>query len=317
MSPEIAVVVSTYRRPDRLRDLFAALREQTLDPGRWELVVVDNCSRDPEVDAVLAELSRSTPFATSALRTESNHGPAGARNLGWQSATAPVVAFVDDDVHPDPTWLEAGLRAFDDAQLGVVQGRTRPPEGVDLHTLPAWSLWQDIAELNPHFQGCNIFYRRDALAATGGFDEGFGWWGEDAAAGWQVVDAGWLRAFSEAASAEHPVEQRGVGWFLRNGWREHHEVALAARHAGFRREAFWRPWAYRRRDAAFALAVVSAVVGVRWRPALLGVLPYLWIGRPSVRHPRFARLCVETVAVDAVRSAAHARGAAQNRIFVL
>jgi hypothetical protein len=56
---------------------------------------------------------------------------------------------------------------------------------------------------------------------------------------------------------------------------------------------------------------------VRWRPALLGLLPYVWIGRPSVRHRHFARVCVESVVVDAVRSAAHVRGAARHRILVL
>jgi GT2 family glycosyltransferase len=229
----------------------------------------------------------------------------------------PVIAFVDDDVVPAPGWLEAGLAAFEDPAVGVVQGRTRVPDGVNVHALPAWALWRQIEEGGPFFEGCNIFYRRDALARTSGFDEVIRWWGEDTTVGWQVVEAGWTRAFSPDAWAVHDVEVRGPGWFLRNGWLEHHVLELAARHDGFRREAFWRPWAFRRRDAAFVLAVTCAVVGLRWRPAWVGVLPYLWLGRPSVRHPRFFRLCVETVAVDAIRSAGHLAGALRHRILVI
>ena len=93
----------------------------------------------------------------------------------------------------------------------------------------------------------------------------------------------------------HDVEIRGPGWFARNGWLEKHVVTLAARHPGFRREAFWRSWAFRRRDAAFVVALASAAAGLRWPPALLGVVPYLWLGRPSIRDRKFLQRCVEII----------------------
>jgi glycosyltransferase involved in cell wall biosynthesis len=317
MTAEIAVVVPTYRRPDRLRRLADALAAQTLDPSRWELVVVDDCSSSPGVDRVLAELADLVPCPARALRTPANGGPAVARNVGWRSTAAPVIAFIDDDVVPDPKWLEAGLGAFDDVRVGVVQGHARVPDGVDLDQLPAWSLWRVIDGDGPFFEACNIFYRRAALEQSRGFDEELAWWGEDTTVGWQVVEAGWGRAFCSEASAVHDVVQRGPAWFLRNGWLEHHVIALAARHPGYRAEAFWRPWAFRKRDAAFTVAAVSALAALRWRPALVGVLPYLWWGRPSVRHRRFLRLCAETAAVDAVRTAGHLTGAIRHRVLVI
>ena len=314
---EIAVVVPTYRRADALTRLLDALAEQTLDPERWELVVVDDCSNQADVDEVLSDLAGRMPCAARALRTPDNGGPAVARNIGWRATGAPVIAFLDDDVLPDPIWLEAGLAAFDDEGVGVVQGRTVAPDGVDVHAQPAWSLWHVIDEAGPFFQSCNIFYRRAALEPTTGFDEQLAWWGEDTTLGWQVVEAGWARAFAPKANAIHEVEVRGPGWFIRNGWREHHVIALAARHPGYRAEAFWRPWAFRKRDAAFVVAVTSGLIGLRWRPAWLGVLPYLWWGRPSVRHRRFLRVCAETAAVDAARSAGHLAGAVHHRVLVV
>jgi glycosyltransferase involved in cell wall biosynthesis len=314
---DIAVVVPTYRRPDCLRRLISALAQQSLHPSRWELVVVDDWSDDPAVDAALASVSDVMPCATRVLRTERNDGPAAARNLGWRSTRAPVIAFVDDDVLPDQGWLEAGLAAFASPEVGVVQGRTQVPGGTDVHALPPWALWREIEGEGPFFEACNIFYRRAALEQTTGFDEAMRWWGEDTTVGWQVVEVGWQRDFCRAASVTHDVEQRGPRWFLRNGWLEHHVVELAARHPGYRRDAFWRPWAFRKRDAAFVVAAASAVAGIWWRPALLGVLPYLWWGRPSVRHPRFLRLCAETALVDAARSAGHLASALRHRVLVI
>jgi glycosyltransferase involved in cell wall biosynthesis len=315
--PDIAVVIPTYRRPDRLSRLLDALAAQTLDPSRWEVLVVDDCSDDPGVDDALATLEARVPCAARALRTPGNGGPALARNLGWQSTCAPVIAFVDDDVVPDPEWLEEGVQAFTDQAIGVVQGRTRVPDGVDVHALPHWALWREIERGGPYFEACNIFYRRAALEQTRGFDEVMRWWGEDTTVGWQVVEAGWTPAFCDRAGAVHDVELRGVRWFLRNGWLEHHVVQLAARHPGYRRDAFWRPWAFRKRDAAFVLAAASAVVGLRWRPAWLGVLPYLWWSRPSIRKPRFFRFYMEAVAVDAARSAGHLTSAVRHRVAIV
>jgi GT2 family glycosyltransferase len=318
MDPEIAVVVPTYRRPEILRRLLDALARQTLDPSRWELVLVDNASHDPGVDALADNLPNFVPCRARAVRIGTNRGPAAARNLGWRTAGAPLVAFLDDDVEPEPSWLESGLAAMADPTLGVVQGRTRAPDGVDIRTdwFPAWSWWHVVDETTPFFEACNIFYRRNALDQTGGFDEELQWWGEDTAAGWQVVDAGWGRAFAPDAVVVHPIEFRGTGWHIRNGWREQHNIALAARHPGFRQEAFWRPWAFRKRDAAFVLAAMSAVAAVRWRGAALGVLPYLWIGRPGRGH-KTVRVWLETVAVDGVRTASHLVGAIRHRVLVL
>src|SRR5207247_492527 len=109
---------------------------------------------------------------------------------------------------------------------------------------------------------------------TGGFDEGISYYGEDTALGWSVLEAGWRRGFAEDAVAYHDVEERGLRYHVRTGLLERNVVALAKRFPGYRRDAFWRPWAHRPEDAAFAMAVAGLALA-RWhRPALLLVLPY-------------------------------------------
>lgn len=242
-----------------------------------------------------------------------------------------MVGFADDDCVPEPGWLEAALAYFtQQPDVGVAQGRTKAPAGVDVGALQGWQVWRVIDQATPYFDACNIFYRRAALQGSGGFDEeigwwpGFGWpgakpvaWGEDTAAGWAVVEAGWGRGFVAGAEAVHQVESRSLWWHLKFGYLDRAIVALAVTHPGYRREAWWRPWAYRREDAAFTLAVAGVVAASRWRPAALAVLPYLWWRRPSVRKPNFLPMCAGYVAVDAARAAGRWGAAVKYRTLVL
>lgn len=315
--PEIAVVCSTYRRPARLRCLVAALEAQTLDPSRYEVVLVDNASGD-DTAATLAEMAAASPLCIQALATEGNRGPAPARNLGWRATTAPLLAFVDDDVEPAPGWLEAGLAALAaDPGVGVVQGRTTPPPGTDTGSLAPWSLFHDIDGPDHYFAGCNVFYRREAVAEVGGFDEAIGWWGEDTALGWAVQAAGYGRGFAADAVAVHPVEVRPLAWWLRQAWNERQMIGLGRAFPAYRQAAFWRPWAFRRRDALFVLAVVG-VVGARWwPPAALLALPYLRDARPPVGRAGWVRLGAETVLLDAARCVGQVAGAVRHRVLVV
>ena len=53
------------------------------------------------------------------IRHEINRGLAAARNTGIRAATAPVVAFLDDDCEPEPEWARELLDAYDDGVIGV------------------------------------------------------------------------------------------------------------------------------------------------------------------------------------------------------
>jgi GT2 family glycosyltransferase len=315
--PEISVVISTYRRTDGLSELVQSLSRQTLDPSRFEVIIVDNCSGD-DTWSTLQSLRDASPFPLHLLQTTSNHGPARARNLGWRAADAPMVAFLDDDCLPEPNWLATGLEILQrDERLGLLQGRVRVPSEFDPVGMGTWYHCQIIDGPSPFFEACNIFYRRAALEDGQGFNEGFGWWGEDSELGWRVVEAGWGRSFSFEAEVVHSVQERGWRWYARTGFLERHTMKLARDHAGFRREAFWRPWAFRQEDVIFMLAAVGLVAGLRRRPALVLALPYLWRRRPRAGLQGTLRFFAQNVAVDASRSAGQLWGAVQHRIMVI
>ena len=306
---DMTVVAPTYQRADRMRRLVQALEAQTYPVDRFEVVIVDNSSTDSTA-AELAALVASSPLRLRALRTEVNRGPAAARNLGWRAAQAPLVACTDDDCLPDPGWVEALVRAFGrNDRLGVLQGRTRAPDG----PRELWTLAREIGDETPWFEGCNLAFRREALDATGGFDEDLGWYGEDTSAGWKVVDAGWERDFAPDAVVTHDLEVRTARWRIRQAWLERNLVELAGRHPGLR-STLWRRWAFRPESVSFPLAV-AGLVGVLQHPALvLLALPYLRTRRSVLRHPRDL---ATFVAIDATAVAGHLRGSVAGRVLVL
>src|SRR3954453_4900330 len=181
--PDVTVLVPTYRRPERLRRLLAALAEQEASFS-WELVVVDN---DPDRSARSVVETAGVP-AGGAVRylTEARLGAVHARNRGIREPGGRVVAMLDDDVVPRPGWLaavcEPVLRGTACGAGGpVVLDRTveRPrwfdESGIGGY-LTAHSLGSTRRELaeDEIVVTANAAFNRQALERVGGFDERFG-----------------------------------------------------------------------------------------------------------------------------------------------
>src|SRR5213079_709396 len=98
---------------------LAALAAQTLPAQRVEVVVVDDGS-GPETQALLADAP------VRVVRREQAGGPGAGRNSGWRVATAPLVAFTDDDCEVTPGWASALLDAAHSHPGALLQGQVLP-----------------------------------------------------------------------------------------------------------------------------------------------------------------------------------------------
>lgn len=167
-SPAVTVVLATRDRATRLAGLLDSLRAQTLSSERFEVVVVDDGSRDATPEFLARECARAGLDLMVVRRTEAA-GPAVARDAGWRLARAPVIAFTDDDCEAEPRWLETLLAALERNPKAIVQGRTEPipweAADIGLHTRTL-----SISTLGPYYQTCIIAYPWEWLERLAGFD---------------------------------------------------------------------------------------------------------------------------------------------------
>jgi GT2 family glycosyltransferase len=143
----------------------------------WEVVVVDNGSRDA-TPRLLADFAARAPFPVTVVR-EPRPGLARARNAGVRAARAPLLVFVDDDCYPAPDLLDRYAELFADPGLGYAAGRILlyDPDDypitirteTDPEPIPAHGFVQPGV-----VQGANVAYRRAVVFALGGFDPALG-----------------------------------------------------------------------------------------------------------------------------------------------
>jgi GT2 family glycosyltransferase len=175
VSIRISVVLATFRRPDLLERCLRALDEQTLNPAEYEICVAD----DANLSSTREQVERFGKEFRARLRyipVTKSHGPAAARNRGWQSASGAWIAFTDDDTIPDPSWLEKGLKTVEDPKVVAASGCVVMP----LPEVPTDYERNESGLCRAEFVTANCFVRREALEAVGGFDERFRMaWRED------------------------------------------------------------------------------------------------------------------------------------------
>ncbi|MCD0450129.1 glycosyltransferase [Actinocorallia sp. API 0066] len=201
MSAQITAVISSLNGEARIGRALDALAAQTLGSA-LEIVVVDDGSTDRTADVARARGARVVVH-------ERNQGVSAARNSGARAATAPVVAFLDDDCAPPLTWAAALLAGYEPGVTGVggpvepeggrgflarfvARNNRHQPQELALtrgHGLPyrlylylrrQWTVRRPVPVEDVYaLTGSNMSFRRDALLEVGGFDARFRFGGEE------------------------------------------------------------------------------------------------------------------------------------------
>jgi glycosyltransferase involved in cell wall biosynthesis len=314
--PSVSVVVATHNRAERLAALLEGLRRQTLPRDRFEVIVVDDGSGDATPDVLAAEHARGElPLAF--VRHHEGRGPATARNRGWRLASAPLIAFTDDDCVPTPGWLDALLRGVAGRDDAIVQGRTLPHPAEAGHLGP-FAKTMEITGPGPHFETCNIAYPRALLERLGGFDEGFpSPTGEDSDLGSRAIAAGAVAGFEAEALVHHAVFERGPLEALRDALLATDDLRAYRLNPELRSNLPMGIF-YDRSHPLLMQAAAAALLSWRRPTSILFCAPYaanlLGRCRAAGAPPWHAPYLV---AFDALQIAATARGAVRERVTVI
>lgn len=173
---QVSVVIPSHNRLPLLHECLDALERQTILPGCFEVVVIDDGSLPPYPD----DLGRFRSAFPVRVLHQPPSGPAAARNRGVREARAELVALLDDDCRPEPAWLETLLTEFQQHPAALLGGTVYNGLSDDLQA-QASHLILDIvydyfnAPTSPagFLASNNILCRRDDYLCLGGFDESF------------------------------------------------------------------------------------------------------------------------------------------------
>ena len=178
--PRFSLIVACPGDSAVLRRLIDALRAQTY--RNFEVLFLpDHLLVRPETNY------RFRILATGSVR------PARKRNMGALAAEGDILVFIDDDAYPRADWLaNAAARLADPAIHALGGPGLTPPEDPPLAQLSGTVFASPLVSGNfryryfiqgalrrvEDFPSCNLFIRRAAFEAIGGFRENF-WPGED------------------------------------------------------------------------------------------------------------------------------------------
>jgi HAD superfamily hydrolase (TIGR01662 family) len=312
---DVGIVVPTIGRPSLGATLAPLAGLARRLPGGVRVALVD----DRLTPRRRLALPRELVPVTVVLRSW-GRGPAAARNVGWHALQCEWVAFLDDDVVPDPQWCDALVSDLHGAAPGVVgvcgnvrvplPASRRPTDGE--RTVAGLETARDIT--------ADIAYRRGALAAVGGFDERFprAFW-EDADLALRLRAQGG-QITSGRRRVSHPVRPAG-GFVSVRQQRGNIDDALMARLHG----PSWHvranaPRGHLRAHAltsAAGLVAVAALAARRKDAAALAAGAYLsgtaeFAASRIAPGPReraeIARMCLTSILIPPLACAQRLRG---------
>ena len=216
--PRLSVIIPTYNRRQRLGRVLDALAAQTLEPQAFEVVVVDDGSKDGTPDWLRSQSYRFT----TVVKQQENSGPAVARNTGVLNASADLVVFLDDDVVPIPDFLREHLASHGGAadDVAVIGPLASLP-----HYDQPWVTWEqvqvekqymamqrgDYAATFRQFWTGNASVAREHVVAAGLFDPRF-LRAEDVELGVRLHERGVKFHFNPKARGLHHAERSLDSW---------------------------------------------------------------------------------------------------------
>ena len=170
-TPRCSVIMPAHQAATLLPDTLQHLVGSSLPRASWELIVVDDASRDDTAAVAAAFADRVLALPAPA------RGPGGARNAGAREARGEWLVFIDADVRVHPDTLErfmAAADAGDETLVAIFGSYDARPEARGLITeyrnlLHRFVHLQGAGDAETFWAGCGAV-RRSTFEAVGGFD---------------------------------------------------------------------------------------------------------------------------------------------------
>ncbi len=241
-----SIVVATYNRKEPLARLLATLAKQTVPREHYEVVVVDDGSRE---DVTPTCISFMPAIQLSILR-QSNTGVAIARQRGVERARGRIIIFLDDDMLAAEDFVEQHLAAHGNHDDRVVMGELLPDsrlaqmplfEKFHAHQLErSAERYSEAGTFSGHdvYTG-NLSLPRRLFLRAGGFDPAF--FIEDVELGVRLEKEGAKFIFSREVATVHASDHTSLDVWLARSMKEGRDwVRLLRKHPSAHAANPWR-----------------------------------------------------------------------------
>jgi glycosyltransferase involved in cell wall biosynthesis len=191
--PFVSVVIPVFNDADYLEKVLNALHEQDYPPDRYEIIVVDNGSKDRSAD-----VARSAKDVRLLFETDRLGSPYSARNRGIEASQGEVIALLDATCRPAPHWMRSGIQRLREENGDLLGGNVQfeydgcVTPGKIFDAITNMKMKEYVEERQVATTG-NLFVRRVVVTEEGLFPEGvrsggdLRWTGAAARAGWRLV----------------------------------------------------------------------------------------------------------------------------------
>lgn len=236
----ITVILCTYNRAHSLLNALHSVAASSLPSSvTWEVVIVDNNSRD-DTREIAQEFCKRFPDRFRYI-FEPQQGKSFALNTGIRQSQGDILAFVDDDVTVESTWLQNLTRSLGNCEWAGAGGRIELqwPDSIPYwlttdgpyarHGFPGFDQGNEAKELSGPPFGTNMAFRRDMFVKYGGFRTDLGpnpgsqIRAEDTEFGRRLIQAGERLRYEPDAVVFHPVPEDKLNkrhilkWWYDNG----------------------------------------------------------------------------------------------------
>jgi glycosyltransferase AglE len=114
--PGISIIVPVYNDEKYISQLMESLLIQDYPKDRFEIIVIDNGSKD-------ATISKVKSYPVILLEEKGIQSSYAARNKGVRHAKYGIFAFIDSDCIASPQWLKEGVQFLLNSKADLVGGR--------------------------------------------------------------------------------------------------------------------------------------------------------------------------------------------------
>jgi glycosyltransferase involved in cell wall biosynthesis len=248
---EITIILCTYNRRESLAKALESVTASRLpETVSWEILVVDNNSTD-NTRELTEKFARLHPGSVRYV-FERQPGKSYALNSGIKAARGDILAFMDDDVTVEPTWLQNLTAPLSDGRWAGSGGRIlpqsawSPPAWVPvtarygLAPLAMFDLGLDAGPLTEPPFGTNMAFQKWVFEKYGGFRTDLGprpgseIRNEDTEFGQRLLTAGERLLYEPSAVVYHSISEARLrkpyflAWWFAKGRADAREFRISA-----------------------------------------------------------------------------------------